>query len=160
MKITFEPIGIVHSPFTDLADMPIQPTGEDAAAGTLEIYPPYCSALTDLDGFSHIYALYFFHKVSSWQPQVIPFLDDQPHGLFATRTPRRPNPIGLSLLEILAVDGCQIKVAGLDILDNTPLLDIKPYIPSFENPQNIRIGWLNGRGEQVKKRKSDHRFED
>ncbi|BBB48994.1 tRNA (N6-threonylcarbamoyladenosine(37)-N6)-methyltransferase TrmO [Pelolinea submarina] len=160
MKITFEPIGIVHSPFTDLADMPIQPTGENAAQGALEIFPAFCGALTDLEGFSHIYAIYFFHKVSGWQSQVLPFLDDQPHGLFATRAPRRPNPIGLSLLEILAVDGCQIKVAGLDILDGTPLLDIKPYIPSFENPENVRIGWLSGRGNQVKTKKSDQRFKD
>ena len=140
--------------------MPIQPTGEKAAQGSLEIYPAFCDALAGLEGFSHIYALYFFHKVSGWQPKVVPFLDKQPHGLFSTRAPRRPNPIGLSLLKVLAVeDGC-IKVDGLDILDGTPLLDIKPYIPGFENPQDVRIGWLEGRSEQVKNRKSDHRFED
>lgn len=138
--------------------MPIQPTGDAAAAGTLEIYPPFCEALADLDGFSHIYVLYYFHKISGWQPKVIPFLDNQPHGLFATRAPRRPNPIGLSLLQITAVEGCQIMVSGLDILDGTPLLDIKPYIPQFEDPQNIRNGWLGERGDQVKSRKSDHRF--
>jgi tRNA-Thr(GGU) m(6)t(6)A37 methyltransferase TsaA len=160
MKITFEPIGVVHSPFTELANMPIQPTGDSAAAGSLEIYSPYCDALKDLDGFSHIYALYFFHKVNSWKPSVTPFLDNQPHGLFATRTPRRPNPIGLSLLQVVGLEGCQIKVNGLDILDGTPLLDIKPYIPQFENPQEVHIGWLSGRGENVKIKKSDRRFQD
>ncbi len=160
MKITFEPIGIVHSPFTELADMPIQPTGEEAAQGILEIYPAYDDALADLEGFSHIYALYFFHKVSGWQPKVLPFLDKQPHGLFSTRAPRRPNPIGLSLLKILAIEGSRIHVAGLDILDGTPLLDIKPYIPGFEDPQDVRIGWLEGCAGQVKNRKSDHRFKD
>ena len=160
MKITFEPIGIVHSPFTDLANMPIQPTGEKTAAGTLEIYAPYCEALADLDGFSHIYALYFFHKVNGWKPKVVPFLDKQPRGLFSTRAPRRPNPVGLSLLRILSIDGCRINVAGLDILDGTPLLDIKPYIPAFEEPQDLRIGWLEGHSEQVKSQKSDRRFED
>ena len=160
MKITFEPIGIVHSPFTELADMPIQPTGKKAAEGSLEIYPAYCYALADLEGFSHIYALYYFHKVNGWQPKIVPFLDNQPRGLFSTRAPRRPNPIGLSLLQILAVEGSRICVAGLDILDGTPLLDIKPYIPGFENPQDVRIGWLEGRAKQVKNRKSDRRFED
>jgi len=160
MKITFEPIGIVHSPFTDLADMPIQPTGVKAAEGSLEIYPAFCDALADLEGFSHIYALYFFHKVSSWHPTVVPFLDTQPRGLFSTRAPRRPNPIGLSLLKILAIEDGRIQVAGLDILDSTPLLDIKPYIHGFEDPQDVRIGWLEGHAGQVKNRKSDHRFKD
>jgi tRNA-Thr(GGU) m(6)t(6)A37 methyltransferase TsaA len=160
MKITFEPIGIIHSPFTDLADMPIQPTGEKAAEGTLEIYPAFRDALADLEGFSHIYALYFFHKVNGWQPKVVPFLDKQPRGLFSTRAPRRPNPIGLSLLKILAVEGGSVRVAGVDILDGTPLLDIKPYIPGFENPQDVHIGWLEGRAAEVKKRESDRRFED
>ncbi|MDK2982106.1 MAG: tRNA (adenine37-N6)-methyltransferase [Chloroflexota bacterium] len=160
MKITFEPIGVVHSPFSDLADMPIQPTGEQAAEGTLELFPDYCEALADLDGFSHIYALYYFHKSKGWKASIVPFLDTQARGLFSTRAPRRPNPIGLSLLRVLSVEGCVVKVAGVDILDGTPLLDIKPYIPQFENPQDVRVGWLAGHADQVKRKRSDHRFED
>lgn len=160
MKITFEPIGMVHSPFTHLEDMPIQPTSGLSAEGTLELYPQFCEALQDLDGFSHIYALYYFHKAIGWEPKVIPFLDDQERGLFATRAPRRPNPIGLSLLEVISIDDCQIKVRNLDILDGTPLLDIKPYIPQFEGVEEVHIGWLANSIEQVKTKPSDQRFVD
>ena len=143
MKITFEPIGIVHSPFTDLANMPIQPTGEKAAAGTLEIYAPYCEALADLDGFSHMYALYFFHQVNGWKPKVVPFLDKQPRGLFSTRAPRRPNPVGLSLLRIISIDGCRINVRRIGYSErHTPCWISNPISPPSKNRKMCAsAGW-------------------
>lgn len=160
MKITFEPIGVIHSPFTELENMPIQPTGSIGVEGIIEIYPQYSQGLQDLDGFSHLYAIYCFHKVKEWKGKVTPFLDNQERGLFATRAPKRPNPIGLSLLEILSVDANQIKVRNIDVLDSTPLLDIKPYIPQFEPGENIRIGWLSGKVQNVNSKRSDKRFSD
>jgi tRNA-Thr(GGU) m(6)t(6)A37 methyltransferase TsaA len=158
MKIYFEPIGIIHSPFKELDGMPIQPTGSQGVEGTLELYAQFVPALRDLDEFSHLYAIYVFHKVSGWNPTVVPFLDTQERGLFATRAPKRPNPIGLSVLQIVDIKGCQIIVRNLDILDGTPLLDIKPYIPQFEEGEDLRIGWLSSTINQVNTKKSDQRF--
>ena len=158
MKIIFNSIGIIHSPFTKLADMPIQPAGSKGIQGNIEVFPEYEQALQDLDGFSHLYAIYQFHKASGWKEKVIPFLDDQERGLFATRAPKRPNPIGLSVLKIIAVKRNIITIDNVDILDNTPLLDIKPYIPQFEPVENLRIGWLREHIGDVETRKSDQRF--
>lgn len=160
MKIIFEPIGVIHSPFTKLEEMPIQPAGSKGTQGTLEILPAYSEALQDLDGFSHLYAIYYFHKVKGWKPKVIPFLDNNERGLFATRAPKRPNPIGLSVLEIIEIKANQVTVQNVDILDNTPLLDIKPYVSQFEPVDNLRIGWLSKHIDQVKTKKSDQRFKN
>lgn len=158
MQITFKPIGLIHSPFTELEEMPIQPSGSLGVKGFFEIHPEFSHALQDLDGFSHLYAIYYFHKVQNWQAKVIPFLDTQERGLFATRAPKRPNPIGISLLEIICIKENRIDVNNIDILDGTPLLDIKPYIPQFEPAENIRIGWLNGKVQNVSNKRSDKRF--
>lgn len=158
MEITFNPIGIIHSPFRKLEEMPIQPAGAQGITGMIEVYPPYTPALQDLDGFSHIYVLYFFHESHGWKPKVIPFLDQQERGLFATRAPHRPNPIGLSVLKILAISSNQIQVSNVDILDGTPLLDIKPYVPQFDSAENIRIGWIEQNIRHVEKVRTDRRF--
>lgn len=158
MYITYQPIGIIHSPFTSLEQMPIQPTGAASAPGTLEIFPEFAAGLQDLAGFSHIYLLYHLHQVRQARLQVTPFLDSQPRGIFATRAPSRPNPIGLSLVELLRIEGSTLHVSRLDVLDGTPLLDIKPYIPEFEDPQDVRIGWLSEAKGQVRSQKSDDRF--
>lgn len=160
MKIIFESIGVIHSPFAELENMPIQPSGSLDVEGTIEIYPKFSQGLQDLDGFSHMYAIYYFHKVKNWKPIVTPFLDDQERGLFSTRAPKRPNPIGISLMEIIGIDNNIIKVQNIDILDDTPLLDIKPYVPQFEPAENIRIGWLSDKIRNVENKKSDKRFID
>jgi tRNA-Thr(GGU) m(6)t(6)A37 methyltransferase TsaA len=158
MSITFNPIGIIHSPFDTLEDMPIQPTSQASQPGTVEIYPPYTDGLKDLDGFSHIYLIYYLHCATTYKLTVTPFLDTQPRGLFSTRAPCRPNAIGLSLVQLNRIEGCCLYIDRLDILDQTPLLDIKPYIPEFEPGENIRLGWLEQARGQVRTRKSDERF--
>ncbi|MBT3321220.1 MAG: tRNA (N6-threonylcarbamoyladenosine(37)-N6)-methyltransferase TrmO [Anaerolineae bacterium] len=158
MSITYSPIGIIHSPFTKLSGMPIQPTSESSAKGHLEIFSEFAEGLKDLDGFSHIYLIYHLHKATSAKLQLKPFLDNKPHGVFSTRAPRRPNPIGLSLVKIARVQENFIYIENIDILNKTPLLDIKPYIPEFEGAHEIRIGWLENSKGNITKKKSDERF--
>jgi tRNA-Thr(GGU) m(6)t(6)A37 methyltransferase TsaA len=158
MNIIFKPIGIIQSPFYTLEDMPIQPTSHASKPGIVEIYPQFTEGLQDLDGFSHVYLIYHLNRVESFKLTVRPFLDTQPRGLFATRAPSRPNPIGLSLVQLERIEGNRLYIARLDILDQTPLLDIKPYIPEFESAEEIRIGWVAKAREQVRTRKSDGRF--
>ena len=158
MSIIFEPIGIIHSSFHTLEDMPIQPTSQISKPGIVEIYPRFAEGLSDLDGFSHIYLIYHLHKAAQFYLTVIPFLDTQPRGLFATRAPCRPNPIGLSLVQLARIEENRLHITRLDILDQTPLLDIKPYIPEFEPQQNVRVGWLEQAQGQVHTRRSDKRF--
>ncbi len=157
-KIEFTPIGVIHSPFTDLAQMPIQPNHKSSASGTVEIFPEYAEGLRDLDGFSHIILLYHLHKAGKPRLLVTPFLDSQPHGVFATRAPVRPNPIGLSVVKLNGIQENLLTVEGLDILDGTPLLDIKPYIPSFDERSEHRIGWLEGVDGNASTTISDDRF--
>jgi tRNA-Thr(GGU) m(6)t(6)A37 methyltransferase TsaA len=158
MEITFTPIGLIHSPFHKLEEMPIQPAGAFSIHGTIDLYPDYIAGLQDLDGFSHIYVIYHLHKSNGWKPRVIPFLDKQERGVFATRAPHRPNPIGLSVLKIESINSGQISVSNVDILDGTPLLDIKPYVPQFDGAQEIRIGWIADTIQQVKNVRTDRRF--
>lgn len=158
IQITYQPIGIIHSPFTSLEQMPVQPTNAASAPGTIEIFPEFAAGLQDLAGFSHIYLLYHLHQVHQARLLVTPFLDSLSRGVFATRAPVRPNPIGLSLVELQRIEGSTLHVNPLDALDGTPLLDIKPYIPEFEEPQNVRIGWLAQAKKQMRSPKSDNRF--
>lgn len=160
MQISLKSIGIIHSPFTELSGMPIQPTSESNAPGHVELYPDYVEGLSDLDGFSHIYLLYLLHKVQKTKLTVTPFLDTQPHGVFATRAPNRPNPIGLSLVKLVRIEGNLLYLDKIDILDGTPLLDIKPYIPGFEDTRDIRTGWLENARHSVQEARSDRRFLD
>lgn len=157
--VNFQSIGIIHSPFTDLVGMPIQPTSEASAPGTIEIYPDFAPGLKDLEGFSHIILIYHFHKSGASKLEVIPFLDSQPRGIFATRAPIRPNPIGQSIVELTRLEGNILSVNHLDVLDGTPLLDIKPYIPEFDFQPDVRIGWLEHVRGKVKKTTSDNRFD-
>jgi tRNA-Thr(GGU) m(6)t(6)A37 methyltransferase TsaA len=156
MKIV--PIGTIRSPFTDLAGMPIQPAGAREAIGTVILDPVYAEGLADLEGFSHIYLLYLFHRAAPMRLRVLPFLDRRERGVFATRSPLRPNPVGLSLVELLQVDGCSLKVRGIDVLDGTPLIDIKPYVEVFDRVENSRSGWLTADPEEVAQKRSDRRF--
>jgi tRNA-Thr(GGU) m(6)t(6)A37 methyltransferase TsaA len=138
--------------------MPIQPSSESSGLGTVEIFPEFSEGLKDLSGFSHIYLLYHFHKMYQSKLLVTPFLDTETHGIFATRAPSRPNPIGISLVKIVSLENNLIHVDHVDILDGTPLLDIKPYVPEFENARAVRIGWLENAKGQIRTRKSDERF--
>ena len=158
MDVTFHPIGVIHSPFKELAEMPIQPSGESSAPGTIEIYPQFSAGLKDLEGFSHIILLFYLHKVSNMQLTVIPFLDSEPRGVFATRAPVRPNPIGLSVVPLQKIEGNILFVDQLDVLDGTPLLDIKPYVPEFDEHTDIRIGWLEKARGKARFTRSDRRF--
>jgi tRNA-Thr(GGU) m(6)t(6)A37 methyltransferase TsaA len=141
----FQPIGLIHSPFTQQAETPIQPY-RSRAAGQVELLPEYEMGLQDLDGFSHIILLYFFHHADpAFELTVTPFLDDEPKGLFATRYPSRPNPIGLSVVRLVQREGRVLYVDGIDVLNGTPLLDIKPYVPPFDAFPEATLGWLKGR---------------
>ena len=143
-NICFRPIGIINSPFTKLSGIPIQSTMSNAT-GKIEIFKKYQDALKALDGFSHIFCIYFFDMVKLPVPLMSkPFLKDERMGVFAIRTPFRPNPIGLSILELIEIKDNTILVNNLDILDKTPVIDIKPYIPQFDNRETHKIGWLEG----------------
>ena len=138
--------------------MPIQPAGARDVAGTVEVDPALAEALADLDGFSHIILLYHFHRSGPWQAKVKPFLDDAPRGLFATRAPSRPNPIGLSVVRLVSVQGRTLHVRDVDILDGTPLLDIKPFVARFDGARPDSEGWLTERAGNARSQKSDGRF--
>jgi len=156
--ITYAPIGIIHSPFDDLRQMPVQPSGEATAPGSAELLPQFAEGLRDLAGFSHVILIYHLHGVRKVDLTVTPFLDSEPHGIFATRAPTRPNAIGLSIVRLLKIEGNILHLANLDILDGTPLLDIKPYVPEFDAPSEARVGWLEAARGRVESAKSDDRF--
>lgn len=158
MKIEFTPIGIIHSPFMERENMPIQPAGGAGIKGTVEVFEEFRAGLKDLDGFSHIILLYHFHRSRSFNLHVVPFMDSELRGLFATRAPKRPNPIGLSVVQLDKVEDGVLQIRNMDILDGTPLLDIKPYVPEFDSPVEVRTGWLEKVGKNVSSRKSDDRF--
>ncbi len=153
-----KPIGIIHSPFEKPEGMPIQPTGAKGTKGRVEIFEEYRQGLKDLEGFSHLILIYHFHKSEGYSLEVVPFMDDRQRGLFATRAPRRPNPIGLSIVELEKIDDGVLYLNNVDMLDGTPLLDIKPYVPQFDQPENVKTGWITKTGEKVSEKKSDDRF--
>lgn len=156
--IKYYPIGTIHTPFRDLKGMPIQPAFSHGIQGTVEMKREYLDGLKDLDGFSHILIVFHLHLSKGYRLHVTPFLDDVLRGLFATRAPRRPNPIGISLVKLVEIEGPIIHIEDIDVVDGTPLLDIKPYIRQFDEVEDYRSGWLTGkigRGNQVK---SDDRF--
>jgi tRNA (adenine37-N6)-methyltransferase len=139
---TFEPIGRIHTSFTDTSQIPKGLGAEHRAEGVLEIDPRFETGLADIDGFSHLYVLWVFDRVDGVELTAWPPADDRPHGVFATRSPQRPNPIGLTVLELLGREGCRLRVAGIDMLDGTPLLDIKPYLSNVP-AERLRRGWLD-----------------
>jgi len=138
--------------------MPIQPSGALSVPGTVEVSAQYRQGLKDLEGFSHIILLYHFHKAPESELIVTPFMDTEPRGVFATRAPTRPNPIGLSAVRLLGIEGRVLDVENVDVLDGTPLLDIKPYVPEFDQYPADRIGWLEHAEDAVKGKRSDARF--
>ncbi len=142
MKV--EPIGLIHSPFISKSGTPIQPS-RSRATGTVEVFKEYEEGLDDIEGFSHLILIYKFNKSRGYRLKVKPFLDGEDRGLFATRYPRRPNQIGLSIVKLLKRQRNILSVEGIDVVDKTPLLDIKPYVPDFVPDGTIKIGWLKGK---------------
>jgi tRNA-Thr(GGU) m(6)t(6)A37 methyltransferase TsaA len=157
-KINYTPIGIIRTPFKTPEETPIQPQGAVGVDATLEVFSEYVEGLTDLQGFSHIILIYHFHLAKPFSLQVQPFLDDKSHGLFATRAPSRPNPIGLSVVELIRIDKGLLHIRDIDVVDKTPLLDIKPYVPDFDVRAATRIGWLESKSQKVTKTSADGRF--
>lgn len=161
MQIYLESIATVKSPFCDLVDMPVQPKGAKEIYATIEFKKEYEEGLKDLDGFSHVYLIYYFHKVTKPKLSVIPFNDvtDTPRGVFSTRTPMHPNGLGLSVVELVKVEKNMLTIKGVDILDGTPLIDIKPYIANFDKVEgSTRSGWMKSSSDEVSQKKSDDRF--
>jgi tRNA-Thr(GGU) m(6)t(6)A37 methyltransferase TsaA len=156
--INYRPIGVVHSPFKDIRGMPIQPTGAAGIQARLEIFTEFAAGLKDIEGFSHLILLYHFHQVQAASLAVTPFLDSEPHGIFATRAPKRPNPIGLSIVKLVDVADNILTITNADLLDGTPVLDIKPYVPEFDYYPVERVGWLERARGQVQHHRSDGRF--
>jgi tRNA (adenine37-N6)-methyltransferase len=144
MEFVMKSIGIIHSPFTDKKQTPIQPT-RSVASGYVEVFPEFVEGLLDLEGFSHIILQFVFHQSDGYTLRVKPFLDDQLRGLFSTRYPYRPNPIGLSVVRLLTRRENILDIVGVDMLDGTPLLDIKPYVPEFDIVSDVRTGWYTHR---------------
>ena len=158
-EIQYTPIGVIHSPFKDIKGMPIQPAGAQGVTGSVEVFPEYCAGLKDIEGFSHIILIYHFHLSTKYSLKAKPFLDQQPRGVFAMRGPARPNPIGISAVRLVKVEGCFLRIEDVDIVDGTPLLDIKPYVPDFDWRAAERIGWLDGKSKNASQERSDERFD-
>lgn len=144
MQIQLNPIGLIHSPFTSPTETPIQ-AARSQAQGRVVIFPEFSAGLQDIEEFSHLFLVYFFHRAERVDLQVEPFLDDRPHGVFSTRHPFRPNHLGLSVVRLVARRQNELDVLGVDVLDGTPLLDLKPYVPDFDHHEATRCGWYDRR---------------
>jgi len=159
-EMTFRPIGFVRSPYSEQSGTPIQPVfGEDTEA-TVEIAPEYVDGLRDLVGFERIWLVLWFDRARPAKLRVTPYMDTVERGVFATRAPSRPNSIGLSCVRLLRIEGATLHIAGVDALDSTPVLDIKPYVPRFDAYPNSRAGWLDS--DEVRARRgmrADERFD-
>jgi len=151
--VTYTPIGVIRSIHQVAEETPIQPVYAPGCSGRAEILPEYAEGLRDLEGFSHLILLYHFHRAGPAQLIVQPFTDDKPRGLFSTRHPRRPNPIGLSVVRLVQIEGTTLHLDDVDILDGTPLLDIKPYVRRFDGVADPRSGWTETVDEKTARRR-------
>ena len=148
MDLVMKPIGVIHSPFTEKEQTPIQSV-RSGAIGQVDVYPEFADGLKDIEYLSHIHLLYVFHESSGYSLYAKPFLDDREHGIFATRYSYRPNPIGLSTVRLLSRQDNVLTIEGVDVLNGTPLLDIKPYVPDFDlRTENVRVGWYETRSKK------------
>ncbi len=157
-NISLTPIGIIRSSIKDPEGAPIQPSGAVGIQGRIELNPDYREGLRDLEGFSHLILLYHFHLSQGFSLTVKPFLDDNRRGLFSTRAPRRPNPIGLSVVRLERIEGPVLHLTDVDVVDGTPLLDIKPYVPQFDSKPEASTGWLMGKAGNAEEMRADDRF--
>ena len=159
-EIKYIQIGIIHSPFKEPKGTPIQPRAAQGIDGTVEVFQEYTEGLKDIDGFSHVILVYHFHLSKESSLKVKPFMDDQTHGVFSTRAPNRPNPIGISVVQLVKIEGNILQVKDLDIVDGTPLLDIKPYVPEFDIRDAKKKGWLEKNVSKLTTSKDDGRFSE
>jgi tRNA-Thr(GGU) m(6)t(6)A37 methyltransferase TsaA len=157
-EIKYKPIGIVHSPFKEPKGTPIQPAGANGIDGTVEVFPEYAEGLKDVEGFSHIILIYHFHLSKGSSLKVRPYMDNKVHGVFAMRGPSRPNPIGISIVRLVRLEENILQIQDVDVIDGTPLLDIKPYVPEFDMKEVEKIGWLEKNVHKLSKTKDDERF--
>jgi tRNA-Thr(GGU) m(6)t(6)A37 methyltransferase TsaA len=158
--ISYKPIGTIRTPFKSIAGMPVQPSGAESIAGTIGIFLEFADGLKDINGFSHLILIYHFHQVKDYKLEVIPFMDDKPHGIFATRAPLRPNAVGISIVRLTSMNGSILHIMDVDMLDGTPLLDIKPFYPGYDNKTGVTFGWLEGKEDiNITKVRSDNRFQ-
>ena len=159
-KICYQAIGVIRTPHQEIAQMPIQPRGAKGMEGRIELDPAWTEGLEDLEGFSHLILIYDFHLITTHKLKVIPFMDDKAHGIFATRSPARPNSIGMSTVRLKRIENNLIFFEGTDMVDGTPLLDIKPFFPKYDNQKDVKFGWLEEKGEiDISGIKSDDRFD-
>jgi tRNA (adenine37-N6)-methyltransferase len=156
--INYQPIGVIRTPHQEAVGTPIQPSGAAGVLGVIHLLPELAPGLKDLDGFSHVMLIYHLHHSQGFNLEVIPYMDTQPRGVFATRAPRRPNPIGFSVVRLLGIRGTEMDVEGVDMLDGTPLLDIKPFVPDFDAPPVERTGWLEQNSHRARGLSADGRF--
>jgi tRNA-Thr(GGU) m(6)t(6)A37 methyltransferase TsaA len=156
--INYTPIGTIHSPFKEPKGTPIQPTAALDIAGVIEINPEYAEGLKDIEGFSHLILIYHFHLLKSSSLLVKPFLDNELHGIFATRSPSRPNLLGFSVVRLTRVEGNKLHILDVDIVDGTPLLDVKPYVSKFDNRETVRNGWFEKNIHKLSITTDDGRF--
>ena len=152
-------IGVIRTPFKDKKEIPCQGYRAEVV-GEVEVFPEFEEALKDIEGFSHVYLIYYFHENTGYEPLVRPFLDERERGVFATRYYNRPNHIGISVVRLTGVEGNVLEVAQVDMLDGTPLLDIKPYVPRFDHREDVRIGWLEGKMDKRQSERPDGGKED
>lgn len=157
-EIKYDPIGVVHSPYKEPKGTPIQPAGAENMEGTVELLPEYSEGLIDLDGFSHIILIYHFHLSKKASLKVKPYMDNELHGVFAMRAPSRPNPVGISVVRLVRIEGNILHIRDVDIVDGTPLLDIKPYVPEFDIRKVEKTGWLEKNVHKLPETKDDERF--
>ena len=157
-EIRYKPIGIIHSPYKEPRGTPIQPTAAKDVEGTVEIFHEYAEGLKDIEGFSHIILVYHFHLSKEFSLKIKPYMDNSLRGVFATRSPSRPNPIGISVVRLIRVKGNILHIRDVDIVDGTPLLDIKPYVPEFDVRKVEKIGWLEKKVKKLHKTKDHGRF--
>ena len=158
-EVVFRPIGIVHSRHREAAKTPIQPCYAADCEGTVEVFPEYAAGLQDIEGYSHIYLLYYLHQAPAASLLVKPFLQDVERGLFATRASCRPNPLGMSIVRLLGREGNILRISGVDILDGTPLLDIKPYAARFDCIPDTRNGWQDEVSEEDARKRGRRDFD-
>jgi tRNA-Thr(GGU) m(6)t(6)A37 methyltransferase TsaA len=157
-KIIYTPIGIIHSPFKQPKGVPIQPTAAKGIKGEVEVFKEYADGLKNLEGFSHIILIYHFHLSEYSGLSVKPYMDTESHGVFATRAPSRPNSIGLSIVTLDKIEDNILFVRDIDIVEGTPLVDIKPFVPQFDIREVDRIGWLDKNIKKLRNSKDDGRF--
>jgi tRNA-Thr(GGU) m(6)t(6)A37 methyltransferase TsaA len=157
-EIKYKPIGVVHSPFKEPKGTPIQPPGGKGIDGMVAVFPEYAEGLKDIEGFSHIILIYHFHLSKGLSLKVKPYMENELRGVFATRAPSRPNPIGISVVRLVRIEGNILHVRDVDVVDGTPLLDIKPYVPEFDVREVNKTGWLEKEVHKLSTSKDDGRF--